>query len=189
MKWKDCKFQNCNNDLSHPENSHGQSIPSSGDSSSKPQKFRKERINIRFPKCLVLCPRLLPWEGQSQYQGGTFKSPSCVFRNPLIAQGECHQTWVTTTALVELQVRWDETEQGSRCFSKRSSTQYWENILAVKIQRLGNNSDSPVQSKLTREWRISEIWDHGDGKCILLWSGTHHHVSPMAKVSNNAIHY
>lgn len=87
------------------------------------------------------------------------------------------------------EVRWGETEQGSRCFSKRSSTQHWENILAVKIQRLDNSSDSPVQSKITREWRIWEIWNHADGKCTVLWSGTHQYVSPAAKVLSNVIHY
>lgn len=85
----------------------------------------------RFPKCLVLCPYLLPCEGQSQYQGDWFKLPSHVFRKPGIAWGDAIRHEWQQQHSWEPKVRWEEVEQGSRCLSKRSPKQHWENI---KIQ-------------------------------------------------------
>lgn len=195
MRWRDWKFQNSNNDLlSHLEISHKQGISGSGDSSSKPQKFGVDKINVMSllptgsPAVWFFAHTFCPVRVRAN-QDGWFKSPSCIFGKPPIAWGDAIRHGWQQQHQWELEVRWGETEQGSRCFSKRSSTQHWENILAVKIQRLDNSSDSPVQSKITREWRIWEIWNHADGKCTVLWSGTHQYVSPAAKVLSNVIHY
>lgn len=114
MRWRDWKFQNSNNDLlSHLEISHKQGISGSGDSSSKPQKFGVDKINVMSllptgsPAVWFFAPTFCPVRIRAN-QDGWFKSPSCVFGKPPIAWGDAIRHGWQQQHQWELEVRWGE---------------------------------------------------------------------------------